>query len=287
MPQTTRRTLNGHDHRVIVWDGPDGAPTVVLVHGYLDVAWSFERFAEALQERFACRIVAPDLRGHGESAWAAPGGYYHFADYVADLHDLLTSVGEPIHLLGHSMGANVSALLAGARPHFIRSLVLVEGLGPASHEPLSPTERMSEWLSGIRGIRSHPPRPLASLEDAAARLLRNTPRLPEVEAARLARHATRRTPEGIFWAFDPRLRTRSPLPYPVEQFRVFLKAITAPTLLVEGAESDFRTQVTDQRERDIAVLREISIEGAGHMVHHERPLNLADAVADFLRETSD
>ena len=284
MPTTLRRTLNGHNHQLVVWDGPAGAPTVLLVHGYLDLAHSFERFARALQTRFPCRILAPDLRGHGRTEWVSPGGYYHFADYVSDLYDLAQSEGSPVHLIGHSMGGNISALLAGAKPEIIRSLVLIEGLGPSTHETLSPPERMAEWFTGVRDVRSRVPRPLASLEEAAARLLKNNPRLGSDEASRLAPHATRVTTEGLFWAFDPRLRTRSPMPYTVDSFRTFLKAITAPALFVEGSESQFHAYVADDRLEDIRGVRAISIDGAGHMVHQDRPDELADAVAAFLQQ---
>jgi len=75
---------------VLEWEapGPDGDHTVLVLHGFLDFACSFVPFIEAgLAERF--HVLAPDLRGHGDSDRVGPGGFYHFSDYLADLHDLL------------------------------------------------------------------------------------------------------------------------------------------------------------------------------------------------------
>src|SRR5262245_55778139 len=81
----------GLNYHLLEWDDAKADHTIVLVHGFLDNCWGFRRLAEAgLHERF--HVIAPDLRGHGDSDWIGPGGYYHFSDYVADLHELIQKI---------------------------------------------------------------------------------------------------------------------------------------------------------------------------------------------------
>ena len=76
------------------WGDPDGEP-FVLVHGFLDHAYSWKPFVAELQRRNRrpLWIVAPDCRGHGDSGWVGAGGYYHFPDYVLDLDCVIQALG--------------------------------------------------------------------------------------------------------------------------------------------------------------------------------------------------
>ena len=282
MPHEDFRELNGLRHHIVEWDAPPGVPTLVLLHGYLDLAWSFAPFAAALQARMPVRLIAPDLRGHGETEWVGRGGYYHFADYVADVHALLTALPKPLWLLGHSMGGSLSAILAGTFPDLISRLVLVEGLGPASRDD-DPADRMAQWIQEVGERREKPSRPM-TLAEAARRLQDKHVRLPDELAKFLAEKGTRAVDGGYVWSFDPLHRTRSPAPFPLDQFRRFLKRIACPTLLVEGSESWFRAFVdVDGRDRDIAGREVKVIDQASHMIHQEQPEALASVVAEFLR----
>src|SRR5260370_343406 len=97
---------------------PDGgnpqAPPLLLVHGGLDHSRSWDHLARALRRNF--HVVAPDLRGHGESEWAT-GSSYSLADHVYDLTGLVKAAGfENVSIVGHSMGGMVSLTYAGAFP---------------------------------------------------------------------------------------------------------------------------------------------------------------------------
>src|SRR5689334_14139214 len=127
---------NGLAHHVVEWGQPSTHTPLVLLHGFLDLAWSFDALARLLAP--SRRVIALDFRGHGETEHVGAGGYYHFPDYVLDLDELVRAVGldaSPFHLLGHSMGGTVATLFAATRTTLVRSLVLVEGLGPPSHQP--------------------------------------------------------------------------------------------------------------------------------------------------------
>src|SRR5262245_26616302 len=117
---------------VLEWGGADAAldHTVVLLHGFLDLAWTWVPTVEAgLAGRF--HVVAPDVRGHGDSDRVGPGGYYHFIDYLADLDALVRTLGRRrLSLVGHSMGGSIASYYAGVYPDRVHRLALLEGLGP-------------------------------------------------------------------------------------------------------------------------------------------------------------
>ena len=126
-PHVSHRVpLRGLDHRVLTWGDP-GAPKLFLLHGWMDVAASFQFLVDALERDW--HVIAPDLRGFGESDWQ-PQGYW-FADYIADLEALLDrfAPGERATLVGHSLGGNVVMQYAGVRPQRVRALVSLDGFG--------------------------------------------------------------------------------------------------------------------------------------------------------------
>src|SRR5436305_11766418 len=110
---STQISIRGLRYHVREW-GDAAAPKLFLLHGWMDVAASFQFLVDALaRERY---VIAPDLRGYGRSAWQ-PQGYW-YADYVADLEALLNAFapGETVDIAGHSLGGNVVLHYAGIRP---------------------------------------------------------------------------------------------------------------------------------------------------------------------------
>lgn len=284
MQTTEYRELNGLRHRVLVHDEGRSDQTLVVLHGFLDTAATFDTFIEHLAGRVSARIVAPDLRGHGATEWVGRGGYYHFADYVADVHALIRSEqASPVALLGHSMGGSIASLVAGTFPELISQLVLVEGLGPIASDVLPP-DRMRQWIDEVEGRRLRASTPM-SLDDAIRRLHRVHPRIDVPALEKVALASTREVEGKRVWAYDPLHRTRSPMSIPAPDFNVFLSRIACPTLLVEGSESPFSQWVTDKREDEIRNLTRATIPDAGHMIHLEKPTALANVVADFLNAT--
>ena len=152
------------------WDwGNESAPPLILLHGVRDHARSWDWVARALSADW--RVVAPDLRGHGESQWS-PDGAYIASYHVLDFAKLAGALGsEPVTIVAHSFGGNVAARFAAAYPERVRKLVLLEGMGPA------PKAR-EEWARRglVRRTRDFieqqdaPPRGkrMASLDEAAA-----------------------------------------------------------------------------------------------------------------------
>jgi alpha-beta hydrolase superfamily lysophospholipase len=109
-PRDRVAVANRLRHHLLEWG--DAGAVVLLLHGFLEHAhvwdWVAPRLAEAGYHAFAL-----DWRGHGDSAWVGAGGYYHFADYVADLGGLVRALGGRAALVAHSMGGNAAVLYAG------------------------------------------------------------------------------------------------------------------------------------------------------------------------------
>ncbi|MCB9743077.1 MAG: alpha/beta fold hydrolase [Alphaproteobacteria bacterium] len=263
-------TLRGLEFALLRWgpEAPEGAPRVLLLHGWLDQAAAWELVAARLAEAGHC-VYALDQRGHGRSAWAPPGSYYHFPEYVADVDALWRAWGQPpLLLVGHSMGGTVASLFAGARPEAVVQLTLLEGLGPVAAEDADAAKHMGTWLRQLAEPPGH--RPLEDLEVATARLQRFTPSLPPRLARSLAQRVTEPHPEGgLRWTWDPLHRTRAPLPYDVDRHVALLRRITAPTLFLLGTRSWY-AGIPDL-ERRLAAIPERSQANldAGHALHVE------------------
>jgi pimeloyl-ACP methyl ester carboxylesterase len=279
--------VRGLRYHVRHW-GREGAPKIVMVHGWMDVAASFQFVVDALAGDW--HVIAPDWRGFGLSERTASDTYW-FPDYVADLDVLLDHYcpNEAVNLLGHSMGGNVVGIYAGVRPERVRRLVNLEGFGlPATHPEQSP-RRYAKWLAELR----EPPvlRPYASLDAVAARLQKTNPRLTDERAAFLARHWAALNPAGQWEILgDPAHKKPSPLLYQVEEVLACWRAITAPVLWVEAEDTNMwqwmgpKEQARAEVDRRLSQLAQVTAKmmpDAGHMLHHDQPAKLAAMLEDF------
>lgn len=280
-PTESRVRANGLEHHVLSWGSEDG-PAIVCAHGFLDFGWSFHFLAQHLA-RAGRRVIAFDWRGHGESEWIGAGGYYHFADYVLDLTELVPSlVRAPYAVLGHSMGGSACAMWAGTRPEGLASLVLCEGLGPPAAPLESAADRLTGWLASVKRVRAAAARPMPDLDAAASRMRTQHGDLDAELARWLAAKGTRVTPDGArTWRFDPLHRTSSPLPFRPETFGSLLARIAVPTLIVSGTRG-FQTEDHAARVASIPDARELVLEDVGHMMHWHAADLLARAVLDHV-----
>jgi pimeloyl-ACP methyl ester carboxylesterase len=291
MPEYTERFFRSGALRIHFrdWGTPD-APPLVIVHGLRDHSHSFDDIARGLLDRF--HVLALDLRGHGDSETTP---YYHFGHFVLDLHNMIRALrlAHPV-LVGHSMGGEIAAKYAGCWPEVPSRLVMIEGLGP----PPPDMQREVVWtIDGFARIDrafAGPPG-LRDLEAAYRRLREKNPRLPEAKARELALLGTRAREDGMLeWKFDAMLATMAVTgPFSLEYARAFWRRVTAPTLVVHGAESgEFWRGSRGAPYLDpedltgrLAAFRDarlVTIAGAGHMVHFDRPRELLIAIRDFL-----
>jgi pimeloyl-ACP methyl ester carboxylesterase len=291
--QSHRVSLRGLSHRVLTWGDP-AAPKVFLLHGWMDVAASFQFLVDAFARDWYA--IAPDLRGYGQSAWQ-PQGYW-FPDYVADLEALLDAFapGEAAALVGHSLGGNIVLHYAGVRPQRVRAVVSLDGFGiPAEDASLAPA-KFRAWLDA----QTQPAEfaPYASIGHVAARLRKNNRRLTEERALFLARHWAEELADGSArLVSDPRHKLPFPTVYRLEEVFAIWRAIEAPVLWLAGADSTIPqwldgAQASDggtdplagvrRRLAHIANGRLQVVADAGHMLQHDQPAAVAAAIESFL-----
>ena len=277
--------IRGLRYHVRHWAAP-GAPKMVLLHGWMDVSASFQFVVDALEREWD--VYAPDWRGYGLTAWAGADSYW-FADYLADLDFLLEKIDpeKPINLVGHSMGGHVGGLYAGVRPARVGKLVNLEGFGLAATRPEQAPKRYERWLDELRV----PPRlrPYESFAALAERMRGNNPRLSAEKAEFLSRHWGQELPgKGVTLRSDPAHKIVNPVLYRQDEVRACWQLATAPVLWVEAAESDALKRVGldavahAERRAAFRTLRHVTVEGSGHMLHHDQPQAVARLLEEFL-----
>jgi pimeloyl-ACP methyl ester carboxylesterase len=270
-------------YHVREWGDP-AAPLLVMLHGWMDVAASFQFLVDYLKQSW--HVIAPDWRGYGLSEWTDQGCYW-LPDYLADLDAILVRYAprQAVRLVGHSMGGNIATLYAGVRPERIHWLVNLEGLGMAGDPADRAPRRLAKWLEEMRD----PPtlRPYPSLEAVARRLQLTNKRLPGDRALYLAAHWSRRRADGQFEILgDPAHKIVNPYLYRAEETTSTWREIKAPVLWVMARESEYAKKMDavpgyGERIASIARVRRLWVEAAGHMMHHDQPELLAGLIEAF------
>lgn len=263
--------------------GREGAPLVVLVHGGRDHARSWDAVAAVLRDRY--HIVAPDLRGHGDSAWAI-GSQYAMPDYLLDLHQLLRHLGEtPVRLVGHSLGGAIVLQYTGLYPERVCHVAAIEGLGPPPSMTIDKPveERLAEWIETMEQLATRQPRRYASIEQAEARMREANSRLSPELVSQLTRQGLVRMEDGTYtWKFDNYVRAWGPNRYDRDAVERLWARIRCPALLIRGSKSWAENPVEDGRASHFRNARYLEVDGAGHWVHHDRPALFMQELSNFL-----
>ncbi|HET9490172.1 MAG TPA: alpha/beta hydrolase [Methylomirabilota bacterium] len=272
------------------WGHGDNPP-LVLVHGGRDHCRNWDWVAEALREEW--HVIAPDLRGHGDSQWSTDGSYT-LASYIYDLAQLIHQQRlAPVTIIAHSLGGVVALRYAGIYPATVARLVAIEGLGPsparlAERAARMIDQRMDDWIREQRGLAGRPPRRYASIEDAFKRMQEENPHLTAEQARHLTVHGVNQNEDGTYsWKFDNYVRSWLPYDMSSRDIQHLWGRIACPTLLLHGKESRWAGDpATDGRAAHFRHARVVGIDGAGHWLHHDRLDEFLRLVRAFLAETA-
>jgi pimeloyl-ACP methyl ester carboxylesterase len=294
MKRSRSETLELPDVRLHIrrWGNPL-APTLFLLHGWMDVSASFQFVVDELQRDW--NIVAPDWRGFGPSQWLRRP--YFFVEHLADLEAIVDRYAPDgkVRLVGHSMGGILSCLYAGIRPERVERVLTLEGFGIAPTTPGMAPERYAHWLDAHRT----PPRMHVYPDrHTFARRLQKTDRfLTSARADFLARHLARigdgqdrsgARRHGIVWNGDPWHKAPGAYLFRLEESMAVWNQVTCPVLWVAGRQSwvvrEYATRPGDWEARRacFADSDERWIEDADHMLHHDQPEEVARIIEEFL-----
>ena len=260
--------------------GNASKPPLLLLHGGRDHCRNWDWTAAALRDRY--HVIAPDLRGHGDSQWS-PDGNYAMTGYVYDLAQLVHQQRlAPVTIVAHSLGGHITLRYAGIYPEAVAELVVIEGLGPpppilAERGRKNIAERMDEWIREQRALSGRLPRRYASIEDAFHRMQEENPHLSPEQARHLTVHGVNQNEDGTYsWKFDNYVRTWPPYDMRLRDIELLFARIACPTLLLYGKESRFGSPADDGRVAPFRHATVVGVDGAGHWLHHDR-------LDDFLR----
>jgi pimeloyl-ACP methyl ester carboxylesterase len=286
-PRTVRVASADGRLNVAVW-GDAGFPTVLLQHGIRDHGRSWDWTVAALAGRY--QVVAPDLRGHGDSDHA---GSYAIADYVSDMAAVADALAlERFHLVGHSLGGVIGLRYAAAFPDRVAALCGIECIElpivrDQRESPKTHPHRLRRWIEERRAGLRRRPRRYASAAEAEARLAEGRPELDPATIAHLTRYATFAETDGtVSWKYDNAARFRPPDDADGRDLDAALAAIECPVTLIYGDSGWIPLPPADRLGllRDHRVVR---VPNAGHWLHHERRDRFLDIVQTFLCQHQD
>lgn len=266
--------------RGIEFGSPKGSPIVAL-HGWLDNAASFRPLVSA--GLGAYRVIALDLLGHGLSDHRPPGAAYHFVDWVSLIIDVADSLElEQFTVMGHSMGAGIATLLAGAFPERVVRAVFIEGLGPLTSEPKDAPVNLKRHITEGKQIAAKILKPYPT-KQLALEVLTQATGLSNASAGLLIeRGMVEAESGGYVWRSDPRMRQRSAARLTEAQVLAFIEQIKCPSMLVSANKGlRFNQDIMDKRKSTLSGLEEFELVG-NHHVHMESPEEVAALVLDFL-----
>jgi len=276
--------------------GNQDQPDMILVHGMRDVGLALSPIADAFSNDF--HVVAPDLRGHGDSD--NPGSYA-MSQFLADLRSLIRErqLEQPV-IVGHSLGGHIVARYAALYPDEVRGLVLVDGMGPPRMPEAGSLSARSQSLRAnledLLNLTSDRRR-MTDVEEAFSRLTTNNPRLSHDLARLMIAHGVEPHPDGgVRWKFDPMVNMVWGT-FSHEESEALWQQIRCPVQVITGEHAmNYWTSRWEHMEglqelHDSEIIRRcslfqdarhVSIPDAGHMIHYDQPGLLNAALKTFI-----
>jgi pimeloyl-ACP methyl ester carboxylesterase len=269
-PQDRFVTVDGLRIHYLDWGG-EGKQPLILLHGIGRVARTFDHIAGHFAETH--RVLAVDMRGHGDSAWD-PKAAYLVEDYVKDIHGLAVQLRlRNIVLWGNSTGGRVAQVFAGMYPDLTAG-VIAEDVGP---------ERPREIADGMTNrLKQEDERGWASEEALLAALKNQNARTPETVLRAYVRHGSKQRPDGrVIWKRDPAIGNGF---VPTDLWR-FVREIKSPIIYILGGRSTIVPAATQQQLK--STLPQVQIEtlpGLGHYPSEENAAGFITVADKFLTQ---
>lgn len=270
--------VNGLKLAGLSWGDPNGRPLLAL-HGWLDNAASFFRLAPLLTD---FRIVALDLTGHGQSDCRSADSSYQIWDDLPEIIGVLEALRwDTFDLVGHSRGAIIATLLAGAYPERVQHLVLLDAVAPQPVADKAFPQQIRKALQDKPRLLMRTNRVFVSCEEAVASRVRKG--LSKSAAEQLVERNLRACLGGVTWTTDPRLHGASAVKLTEAQIRAVLESLNMPTLLMRAGDSVHQTaEYFESVQRSIDNLVVHTIDGGHHFHMESGAIEVAQLIQHFL-----
>ncbi len=268
-----RKSFNTGEVTLSYFEGPANGQPLVLLHG---LTLNNNEWATLLPELTRhWHVYAPELRGHGQSG-RAPDNQYRIVDYARDIIAFLKQIGQPVVLIGHSLGGLVAILAAARYPEGVSALVLLDPPLFSFAEGVDgqqSTKARFQMVSAL--VKDNPP-----YETVVARLRTAMPQAPEPMIMGLAGFIT-----GVdAGTVDCVLRDQS---WDGENLPDAERSLRCPTLLIHGdwdRDAAVRPQDVDEFKANVPAATVIHIAQADHFLKmFEQPNLVLDGVKQFLQ----
>ena len=272
----------GGDERLATRTIGESGPRVVFVHGLFGQGKNWTTIAKGITG--AHRVTLVDLPNHGHSPWTDRVEYLDMAQLLATE---LEHLGEPVTLVGHSMGGKVAMQLALRRPELLRAMVVVD-IAPVEY-PLQggrtddPDEEASPFAAFIAGMRAMDLDRLTTREDADAALKAAVP--SRTVRSFLLQSLVREGSGGDGWRWRLNLEL---LERDLGELRGFPDpppgaTFDGPVLWIAGAHSTYVLDADRPRmDALFPATRLVRVKSAGHWVHSEQPGVFLETIRRFL-----
>ena len=247
----------------------DHGSRIVFCHGLFGQGRNWTQIGKALAD--AHRILLVDLPHHGRSSWSERFDYLDIADQVAEV----LCASDPVTLVGHSMGGKAAMVLALRHPDLVERLCVVD-VAPVAYD------RMGEFAGYIEAMQALDLDSLAQRGDADTALEAAVPN-PTVRGFLLQN--LRRDGDGWRWqanldVLEDDLRVIGGWP---DDRLGGLPPYDGPVAWVAGENSDYvRAEHYPAMDRLFPRHRRVTVKGAGHWVHSERPEVFLDVLRQFI-----
>lgn len=271
----------------VEWINKD-APPLIMVHGGSDHCRNWDWAARVLNKHF--NIIAPDLRGHGDSGWS--NTTYRKLDFVYDLKQLIKLNGyKKVSIIAHSFGGWVSLLYAGLNPEMVDKLVVIEGLLPMSPKhrlrlEYPRHERLNIWMNLLSEVSTFTDRRMPSFKAAQERLHAANTKLTNEQARHLTKYAVKMNEDGTYsWKYDAYIRSLNDSPELLESEVMDIRSrIECPMLLLQGEESPFILEHDSKYIQTLKDCKVVNFPNASHWLQHEKLDRFLEEVTAFLSD---
>ena len=261
-------TANGLRLHYVEW-GDASKPPLVLIHGLDRVARTFDHLAPHFSDRY--RVIAYDMRGHGDSSWD-PQGRYLVEDHVGDLEGLVKALGlRNMVVWGNSTGGRVAQVFTALHPDLVTHLI-AEDVGPERPRAIA-----DNYARRVKAEENG----WASEDELIAALRKANAGMAEAVLRSYARHGAKRRADGrLVWKRDPNLVKG----FVETDLWRFVGTIQTPALYVLGGRSTIVPPETQaQLQKTLPRVRLVTMPGLGHYPSDEQPAEFVAIVNEFLR----